>query len=159
MTGTRELTPCLWFDGNAQEAVELWTSLLPDSRITSLSRGPGASDGPALFIEFTLMGRPFAALNGGPNFKLGEAVSLMVPCETQAEIDRLWDALKADGGQELDCGWVRDRFGQAWQIVPTRMMEILRSGEAEGRGRAFAAMMTMQKFDLARIEAAYAGDG
>jgi len=159
VSAAHDLTPCLWLDGNAEEAAGFWTSLLPDSRITSVSRAPGATDGPALYIEFTLLGRPFAALNGGPNFKLGEAVSLMVPCQTQAEIDRLWDALKADGGQEMDCGWIKDRFGQAWQIVPEAMMEILRSGEPAGRARSFAAMMTMTKFDLARIEAAYAGDG
>jgi len=101
----------------------------------------------------------YAALNGGPNFRLGEAVSFMIPCETQADIDRLWDALTADGGQEMDCGWAKDRFGQAWQIVPARLMEILRSGEGDSRTRAFGAMMTMKKLNLAAIEAAYIGEG
>jgi predicted 3-demethylubiquinone-9 3-methyltransferase (glyoxalase superfamily) len=152
-------TPCFWFDGQAEAAVRFWTGLLPDSGITAIARAPGApADGPALYIAFTLMGRPFAALNGGPNFKLGEAVSLIVPCASQAEVDRLWDALGAEGGQPMDCGWIKDRFGQAWQIVPARMLEILREGESAGRARAFAAMMTMQKFDLAAIERAYAGE-
>jgi predicted 3-demethylubiquinone-9 3-methyltransferase (glyoxalase superfamily) len=96
-------------------------------------------------------------LNGGSQFKFTEAVSLMVPCETQAEIDRLWAALIADGGKEIACGWLKDRFGMAWQIVPTRMMEILRTGEPAGRQRAFQAMMSMKKFDIAAIERAYAG--
>jgi predicted 3-demethylubiquinone-9 3-methyltransferase (glyoxalase superfamily) len=153
------LTPCVWFDADAEEAVRLWTALVPDSRVTSVSRRPGADDGPPLFIEFTLMGRPFAALNGGPGHPLGQAVSLMVPCQTQAEIDRLWDGLLEGGGQEQACGWLKDRFGQSWQIVPTRMMDILRDGEPEGRARAFEAMLAMVKYDLAAIERAYAGEG
>lgn len=151
--------PCFWFDGQAEEAVAFWVGLLPDSRIDRIARAPGQpADAPALYIDFTLMGRPFAALNGGPNFRLGEAVSLMVACDSQAEIDRLWDALSAGGGQEMDCGWVKDRFGQAWQIAPRRMMEVLRDGSPDLRARAFAAMMTMRKFDLAAIERACAGD-
>ena len=111
-----------------------------------------------LIVEFELMGRPFLGLHGGPQFPFSEAVSLMVPCATQAEIDHLWEALTADGGQEIQCGWLKDRFGMRWQIVPTRMMEILREGEPAGRKRAFEAMMSMTKFDLAAIERAYAGD-
>jgi predicted 3-demethylubiquinone-9 3-methyltransferase (glyoxalase superfamily) len=156
------ITPCLWFDGNAEEAARFWCGLLPDSRITHIGHdprdNPGTAEGAVLTVEFELMGRPFMGLNGGPQFKFSEAVSLMVPCETQAEIDRLWAALIADGGQEIECGWLKDRFGMAWQIVPTRMMEILRAGEPEGRRRAFAAMMTMKKFDIAAIERAYAGE-
>lgn len=156
-----DLTPCLWFDGNAEEAARLWCGLLPDSRITHIGRSPidnpSAAEGAVLTVEFELMGRPFFGLNGGPQFSFSEAVSLMVPCETQAEVDRLWAALAADGGQEKACGWLKDRFGMAWQIVPVRMLEILRSGEPEGRRRAFAAMMTMKKLDLAAIERAYAG--
>jgi predicted 3-demethylubiquinone-9 3-methyltransferase (glyoxalase superfamily) len=156
------LTPCLWFDGNAEEAARFWCGLLPGSRITHVSHAPGdnpsTAEGAVLTVEFQLMGRPFMGLNGGPQFKFSEAVSLMVPCETQAEIDRLWAALIADGGQEIECGWLKDRFGMAWQIVPIRMMEILRAGEPEGRKRAFAAMMTMKKFDIAAIERAYAGE-
>ena len=156
-----ELTPCLWFDGNAEEAARFWCGLLPDSRITTMSRAPtdnpSTPEGAVLTVEFELMGRPFVGLNGGPQFSFSEAVSLMVPCETQAEVDRLWAALLADGGRESRCGWLKDRFGMAWQIVPARMLEILRAGEPEGRRRAFAAMMTMTKFDLAAIERAYAG--
>jgi predicted 3-demethylubiquinone-9 3-methyltransferase (glyoxalase superfamily) len=155
------ITPCLWFDGDAEEAARFWCGLLPNSRITHVGHSPGdnpgTAEGAVLTVEFELMGRPFMGLNGGPQFKFSEAVSLMVPCETQAEIDRLWAALIADGGREIECGWLKDRFGMAWQIVPTRMMEILRTGEPEGRKRAFAAMMTMKKFDIAAIERAYAG--
>ena len=155
------ITPCLWFNGNAEEAARFWCGLLPESRITHIGHAP--TDNPStaqnavLTVEFELMGQPFMGLNGGPQFTFSEAVSLMVPCETQDEIDRLWAALIADGGQEIACGWLKDRFGMAWQIVPTRMMEILRTGEPEGRKRAFAAMMSMKKFDIAAVERAYAG--
>jgi predicted 3-demethylubiquinone-9 3-methyltransferase (glyoxalase superfamily) len=118
---------------------------------------PGTAEGAVLTVEFGLMGRPFMGLNGGPRFEFSEAVSLMVPCETRAEIDRLWAALIVDGDRKIECGWLKDRFGMAWQIVPTRMMEISRTGEPEGRERAFAAMMTMKRFDIAAIERAYAG--
>lgn len=157
-----EMTPCLWFDGNALEAAEFWCGLLPDSRITHVgqapSDNPSTAAGAVLTVEFELMGRPFMGLNGGPQFSFTEAISLMVPCDTQDEIDRLWAALLEGGGQEIACGWLKDRFGLAWQIVPRRMMEILRTGEPKGRGRAFQAMMAMKKFDLAAIERAYAGD-
>lgn len=155
------ITPCLWFDGNAEEAARFWCGLLPDSRITHVSHAPidnpSTPEGAVLTVEFELMGQPFLGLNGGPQFAFSAAVSLMVPCETQAEVDRLCAALTAGGGQELECGWLKDRFGMPWQIVPTRMMEILRSGEPEGRKRAFAAMMAMKKLDIAAIERAYAG--
>lgn len=159
MTG---ITPCLWFDGNAEEAARFWCGLIPNSRITNIGRAPGDNpstpEGAVLTVEFELVGRPFMGLNGGPQFSFTEAVSLMVPCESQAEVDRLWAALTAGGGQEIECGWLKDRFGMAWQIVPVRLLEILRGGEPEGRKRAFAAMMTMKKFDLAAIERAYAGE-
>ena len=157
-----DITPCLWFDGNAEEAARFWCGLLPDSRITQIARAPidnpSTLEGAVLTVEFELMGRPYLGLNGGPRFSFTEAVSLMVPCATQAEVDRLWTALTADGGKAVACGWLKDRFGMAWQIVPARMMEILRAGEPEGRKRAFAAMMTMTKLDLAAIERAYAGE-
>lgn len=156
-----KIVPCLWFDGNAEEAARFWTALLPDSCITGIGRAPGdfpgGEEGAVLTVEFTLMGRPFMGLNGGPHFTFSEAVSLMVPCADQAEVDRLWEALTADGGQESECGWCRDRFGLSWQIVPEAMLRILREGEADGRKRAFTAMMTMKKFDVATIERAYAG--
>lgn len=154
--------PCLWFDGNAEEAARFWTALLPDSSITGIGHAPADNpaqpEGAVLTVEFTLMGRPFLGLNGGPQFHFTEAVSMMVPCGSQAEVDRLWEALTADGGEEIQCGWLKDRFGLAWQIVPERMLDILRGGEPEGRNRAFAAMMTMKKFDIAAIERAYAGE-
>ena len=156
-----QITPWLWFDGNAEEAARFWCGLLPDSRITNIGHAPidnpGTPEGAVLTVEFELMGRPLMGLNGGPKFPFIKAVSLMVPCGTRAEIDRLCAALIADGGREIGCGWLKDRFGMAWQIVPARMMEILRAGEPEGRKRAFAAMMTMTRLDLAAIERAYAG--
>jgi predicted 3-demethylubiquinone-9 3-methyltransferase (glyoxalase superfamily) len=155
------ITPCPWFDGDAEEAARFWCGLLPDSRITHVGHAPvddpGTAEGAVLTVEFELMGRPFMGLNGGPRFELSEAVSLMVPCGTKAEVDRLWAALVADGGREIGCGWLKDRFGMAWQVVPARMMEVLRAGEPEGRERAFAAMTTMRKLDVAAIERAYAG--
>ncbi|RIX98769.1 VOC family protein [Aureimonas flava] len=154
------LRPCLWFDGNAREAVDFYVSLLPGSRIDAVvpaPRGtPGRAEGDVLMIEFTLMGQPYSALNGGPDFRFTPAVSLVVPCRDQAEVDRLWDAL-ADGGAPLDCGWVNDRFGLSWQVVPDRLLQMLRSAEREPRQRAFEAMMGMVKLDLAALEAAWAG--
>ena len=156
------MTTCLWFDGNAEEAARFWCAVLPDGRVTRIvhspADNPSTPEGAVLTVEFEMMGQPFMGLNGGPQFRFSEAVSLMVPCKTQAEIDRLWAALLADGGQELACGWLKDRFGMAWQVVPKRMMEILRAGEPAGRKRAFLAMTTMKKFDLAAIERAYAGE-
>ena len=151
-----DIKPCLWFHADAEAAVSFYVSLFPDSRVVSVLAGAPGS--PAVAVDFVLDGRPFIALNGRPEPGFADASSLMIPCETQAEIDRLWAALIADGGREIECGWLKDRFGMAWQIVPTRMMEILRAGEPEGRRRAFAAMMTMKKFDIAAVERAYAGE-
>jgi predicted 3-demethylubiquinone-9 3-methyltransferase (glyoxalase superfamily) len=160
MPGKQKIAPCLWFDGDAETAVELYTSLLPDSRVTSLSRyGEGARfpAGTAFVVEFELAGRSFMALNGGPEFAFTEAISLSVACEDQAEVDRLWDALIADGGEPSQCGWLKDRFGLSWQIVPTRLGELMQDPDPEKAGRVQQAMLGMRKLDIAALEAAHRG--
>jgi predicted 3-demethylubiquinone-9 3-methyltransferase (glyoxalase superfamily) len=151
------ITPCLWFDGTAEAAANFYVSLLPDSRVERIHRAPGdypsGQAGDVLTVEFTLMGRPFLGLNGGRYFKFNEAVSLMIPVETQAEVDRLSDALSAVPEAE-QCGWVKDRYGLSWQIVPVQMMRLLADPDRGRAGRAFSAMMTMKRIDIAAIEAA-----
>lgn len=157
-----KITPCLWFDGNAEEAANFYVSLFPDSRIDQLVRAPtdypSGSAGDVLLVDFTLAGSKYSGLNGGPEFKFTEAVSFVVHCDDQAEVDRLWAALTADGGQEVQCSWLKDRFGLSWQIVPERMFEMLASPDRAAAGRAFQAMMTMVKLDLAELERAFAGE-
>ena len=160
MTTRKRVSTCLWFDRQAEEAVTFYTSLLPNSRITALSRyGEGAPlpAGTALTVLFELDGTEYMALNGGPVFTLSEAVSIVVSCEDQAEIDRLWSALTADGGRESRCGWLKDRFGLSWQIVPKRLGEMMSSDNNAGKGRIFAAFMKMSKLDIAELEAAFNG--
>jgi len=147
---------CLWYDDNALEAAEFYVSLLPNSSIDSIVRTP--PDGPVVVVEFTLDGTPYMGLNGGPRHKLSEAVSISVPTPDQAETDRLWEALSADGGEEIQCGWVRDRFGLYWQIVPEIMPRALASDDREAASRAFQAMLTMTKLDAAALEAAFKGE-
>ena len=150
MTTTKTLTTCLWFDGNGLDAAEFYVSLFDDSHIDGVSPGP---DGSPMMVHFTLMGRPFQALNGGPMFSFNEAVSLVVPCEGQAEVDRHWAAL-TEGGEEGRCGWLKDRFGLSWQIVPDELGEILGDPDPGRAGRAAEAMMQMQKLDIAAMRAA-----
>jgi predicted 3-demethylubiquinone-9 3-methyltransferase (glyoxalase superfamily) len=130
----------LWFDGNAEEAAEFYVTLLPDSRIDNVMRAPienpGTAAGAALLVEFTLAGQSFQGLNGGPEFPFTEAVSFSIPCENQAEVDRLWNAILAGGGKENACGWIKDRFGLSWQIVPRRLTEMLASQDREAAARA-----------------------
>jgi predicted 3-demethylubiquinone-9 3-methyltransferase (glyoxalase superfamily) len=151
------LTPCLWFDGKAEEAAKFYTSLLPDSRIDKVQRAPGnypsGKAGDVLTVEFTLMGRPFVGLNGGPHFKFNEAVSFQIPVETQSEIERLTNALSAVPEAE-QCGWVKDRYGLSWQIVPRKLLTLLGDAEAGRAKRAFEAMMQMKRIDIASIERA-----
>ena len=144
------ITPCLWFDGNGLEAAEFYVSLFPDSRIHHVSPGPGGSP---LMIEFTLMGRPFQALNGGPHFTFNEAVSLVIPCDGQADVDRYWAAL-TEGGEESMCGWLKDRFGLSWQVVPNELGDILGDADPERAARATQAMLQMRKLDLEALRAA-----
>ena len=148
---------CLWYDGNGEEAAELYVSLLPDSRVESaLQRN---AEGRPLIVEFTLAGVPFMALNGGPRFKHGPAASIAVLTKDQDETDRLWNALIADGGEESMCGWLADRFGVSWQICPERVMEMVNSKDRAAAGRAFDALMGMRKLDIAGVEKAYGGSG
>ena len=157
-----KITPCLWFDGNAEEAANFYVSLLPDSRIDKLVRAPGdypsGKAGDVLLVDFTLAGRQYSGLNGGPQFKFTEAVSFVVHCDDQAEVDRLWEALTADGGQEVQCSWLKDRFGLSWQIVPEEMLEMLASPDRAAAKRAFEAMSKMVKLDLAELRRAFRGE-
>jgi predicted 3-demethylubiquinone-9 3-methyltransferase (glyoxalase superfamily) len=157
-----KVTPCLWFDGNAEEAANFYVSLLPDSRIDKILRSPADNpsmkEGGVLMVDFTLAGRQYSGLNGGPQFQFTEAVSFVVHCEDQAEVDRLWDALTADGGKPVQCSWLKDRFGLSWQIVPEEMLEMLASDDRDGARRAMEAMMGMVKLDLAELKRAFAGN-
>jgi predicted 3-demethylubiquinone-9 3-methyltransferase (glyoxalase superfamily) len=154
------ITPCLWFDGNAEEAARFYVAALPDSRIDKVHRAPGdypsGKAGDVLTVEFTLMGQPFVALNGGPQFKFNEAVSFQVPVETQAEVERLSNALSAVPEAE-QCGWIKDRYGLSWQIVPRKLMNLLTEADRSRAKRAFEAMMQMKRIDIAAIERAAAG--
>ncbi len=145
-------TPYLWFDRNALEAAEFYVSIFPDSSIDSVSHyldDAQLPKGTVLVVEFTIFGRPFAALNGGPHFTHSEAVSFQVLCDTQDEIDRLWNALVADGGEESMCGWCKDRFGVSWQIVPRMLNPLLQHADATVRMRAWDAMVKMRKLVIA----------
>lgn len=154
------ITPCLWFDGTAKEAARFYASLLPESHVDRILRAPGdypaGKAGDVLIVEFTLMGRPFVGLNGGPQFKFNEAVSFQIPVETQAEADRLTDALSAVPEAE-QCGWIKDRYGLSWQIVPRQLMRLLGEADSARARRAFEAMMQMKRLDIAALERAADG--
>jgi predicted 3-demethylubiquinone-9 3-methyltransferase (glyoxalase superfamily) len=148
---------CLWFNGHAEEAANYYVSLFPGSRITSLLRyGPGAPmpEGTVLTATFELQGREYTLLNGGPHYKLSPAVSIVIHCEDQTEVDRYWAALSHVPEAE-QCGWVQDRFGVSWQVVPRKLFELLQSPEAGRSNRMMAALMEMKKLDLAALEAAF----
>ena len=155
-----KITPCLWFDGTAEEAARFYASLLSDSRVDRVLRAPSdypsGKAGDVLIVEFTLMGQPFVGLNGGPLFKFNEAVSLQIPVETQAEVDRLTDALSAVPEAE-QCGWVKDRYGLSWQIVPRQLMRLLGEADPARAKRGFEAMMQMKRLDIAALERAADG--
>lgn len=157
-----KIAPCLWFDGVAEEAAAFYTGLFPDSRIRSVSRAasdtPGNRKGDVITVDFELFGQRYVALNGGPQFPFTEAISLQVDCDDQAEVDRYWDALTADGGEESMCGWLRDRYGLSWQIVPRRLYALLEGDDPAASERAMRAMLGMRRLDVAALEAAYAGD-
>ena len=157
-----KISPCLWFDGRAEEAAELYTSLFPDSRIDKVNRSPADNPstpaGAVLTVEFTLAGRPFIGLNGGPQFQFSEAVSFSIDCEDQAEVDRYWERLIEGGGEPSQCGWLKDRFGVSWQVIPRQLNEVLNGPDREGAARAMNAMLEMSKLDVATLEAAYAGE-
>ena len=148
----QKITPFLWFNDNAEEAANFYVSVFPNSKITDIARmGEG---GPALTVAFTLYGEDFVGLNGGPTHTFTEAVSFVIDCESQEEIDRYWETLTADGGQPGDCGWLKDRFGLSWQVVPRRLPELLTDPDPGRAQRAMQAMMQMHKIDIATLEAA-----
>jgi len=159
MATQAKITPCLWFDGNAEEAVRFYTSVFKNSRIVKTSywgdTGPGPK-GSVLTIIFELDGQEFMALNGGPQFKFNEAISLMVNCDTQSEVDGLWAKLGA-GGKEVECGWIKDRYGLAWQIVPRILGRMIADKDAKKADRVLKAMMGMVKLDIDQLQRAYDG--
>jgi predicted 3-demethylubiquinone-9 3-methyltransferase (glyoxalase superfamily) len=158
MTIKQKISPCLWFDTNAQEAVDFYSSIFKNSRTVSKNyygEGQHLPAGTLLSVKFELDGQEFTALNGGPIFKFTEAISLMVYCESQAEIDELWEKLIAGGGQHSVCGWLKDRFGLSWQIVPAQLEQWTASTDQKKAGAALQAVMKMKKLIVADIEKAY----
>ncbi|HEU4406485.1 MAG TPA: VOC family protein [Polyangiaceae bacterium] len=156
----QKITPFLWFDGNAEEAAEFYVSTFKNSKMGDVVRG-GAGPGErarAMSVEFELEGQPFIALNGGPHFKFNEAISLYVSCETQAEVDALWARLTADGGQPSQCGWLKDKFGLSWQIIPKTLPELLRDRDPAKAQRVMQAMMGMAKIDVEALRRAHRGE-
>jgi len=155
------LFPCLWFDGCAEEAAGFYVTLLPDSHVDKVWSAPAETpSGPAgmvLTVDFTLAGQRFQGLNGGPDFTFNEAVSFVIDCEDQGEVDRLWGELTANGGEPGPCGWLKDRFGLSWQIVPRRLDELLNDPDPERARRAMDAMLKMGKIEVAELERAADG--
>lgn len=155
------ITPCLWFNHNAVEAAHFYVGLLPNSRILSEVPAPGDNPstqaGDVLMVEVELDGQRLTLLNGGPHFPLTEAVSLQMPCDSQADADHYWDALIADGGAPSQCGWLKDKFGLSWQVYPAEMGQYLGGPDADGAARAMAAMLQMQRIDVAMLRKAYEG--
>ncbi len=155
-----KITNCLWFDTEAEAAANFYVSIFPNSNIGKVSRYPenlpGDRAGQVLTVEFELDGTPFTGLNGGPQFKFDEAISFQIDVHDQAELDRYWSALLADGGTESQCGWLKDRFGVSWQVVPVQLGRLLSGPDKDVAGRVAAAMMQMVKLDIAKLEAAAA---
>lgn len=157
------ISTCLWFDGQAEEAARFYTDIFPGSRIGAIARygeeaakAAHGTPGSVLTIEFELDGRPFLGLNGGPEYRFNEAISLVVNCETQEEIDHYWARLTADGGQEVQCGWLKDRFGLSWQVAPTIIPRLM-SGDPVRANRVMGAILGMKKIDIATLQRAYDG--
>lgn len=158
------ITPFLWFNDQAEAAAKFYTGIFPNSKIGQVSRygaeaerTTGRPPGSVMTVEFELDGRPFIALNGGPHFKFNEAISFVVNCRTQAEVDRYWRKLTADGGREVQCGWLTDRFGVSWQVVPTALAELTSTGDAAKTQRVMNAMLQMVKLDIKALKAAARG--
>lgn len=160
---TQKITPFLWFDGQAEEAVNFYTSIFKGSKISSVTRYneevakvAGRPKGSVMTIDFELAGQKFTALNGGPEFKFTEAVSFVVHCETQEEVDEFWEKLSA-GGQKSQCGWLKDKYGLSWQITPVLLLEYLQHKDPQKVQRAMHAMLQMSKLDIAKLKQAYEG--
>jgi predicted 3-demethylubiquinone-9 3-methyltransferase (glyoxalase superfamily) len=155
----QKITPFLWFDQQAEEAANFYVSIFPDSKVVKVARyneaGPGPA-GSAMTVEFELAGQRFVGLNGGPHFKFTEAISFVVNCQTQDEVDAYWDKLSA-GGNEVQCGWLKDKFGLSWQIVPTVLPQFLSDPDRAKAARVMKAMMEMKKIEIARLKRAYDG--
>lgn len=152
-----KLSTFLWFDKEAEEAADFYCSIFKKAKKGAVSRYPEAMGGGVMTVEFDLEGYFITALNAGPQFKLNEAFSILVDCEDQAEVDRYWTALTADGGEESMCGWLKDRFGVSWQIIPRRLMQLMGDKDREAAGRVTQAMLQMKKIVVADLEKAYAG--
>jgi predicted 3-demethylubiquinone-9 3-methyltransferase (glyoxalase superfamily) len=161
MSDTQKITPCLWFENQALEAAQFYTSLLPNSEIRYVQKSgsdyPGGKAGAVLMVAFTIAGHHYQALNGGPHDAFNNAISLSISCADQAEVDRLWAALTADGGKPVQCGWLKDKYGLSWQIVPKRLVELMSDPDAAKSKRVMQAMMQMVKLDIAQLEAAASG--
>jgi predicted 3-demethylubiquinone-9 3-methyltransferase (glyoxalase superfamily) len=161
MTNPAKNTICLWYDGTALDAANFYAETFPDSAVTAVHRAPGdypdGKQGDILTVEFTVMGIPCVGLNGGPTFKHSEAFSFQIATDDQAETDRLWNAIVDNGGQESMCGWCKDKWGLSWQISPRVLLDAVTNADPAIAKRAFEAMMTMKKIDIAAIEAAVAG--
>ena len=157
----QKITPFLWFNDNAEEAINFYVSIFKDSKIGTMTRygdsGPGPK-GALMTATFQLEGQQFMALNGGPHFKFTEAISLFVNCETQEEVDTLWDRLTADGGQPSQCGWLKDKFGLSWQIIPSALGRLMHDEDPARAGRVMQAMLQMQKIDIRKLKQAYEGE-
>ena len=157
-----ELTTCLWFNGRARDAANFYTSIFPDSSVQdnwiAPTDTPGNLEGEEIVVNFKIFGQPFIGLNGGPQFPHSEAISFQIPCKDQAEIDKYWDLLIADGGMESQCGWLKDKFGVSWQVTSPEMGLYLGGSDSEGAKRATQAMLEMRKIDLAAMKRAYLGN-
>lgn len=159
MMTTQKISPCLWFDRQAEEASKFYTSIFLDSRIDEIMRSsvdtPGAKAGEVILVDFTLAGQKYQALNGGVHERFNDAISLAVTCKDQAEVDRLWDALIAGGGKPVQCGWLKDKFGVSWQIVPEVLPKMINDKDREKSKRVMEAMMRMVKLDIDELQKAY----
>jgi predicted 3-demethylubiquinone-9 3-methyltransferase (glyoxalase superfamily) len=160
MSAKQKITTYLWFDREAEEAAKLYTSTFRNSKILNVARYGDAGPGPkgtAMTVNFQLDGQEFIALNGGPMYRFTEAISLLVDCETQEEVDRLWNKLTADGGEESMCGWLKDKFGLSWQIIPSALFQLMSDPDPEKSKRVMEAMLQMKKIDVPTLERAHAG--